>query len=163
LKFGDSDFTIACWVKLATTTTYRFFVTKSANDAYAYALDHTGAAYRFYCKNTTTLTPVTGFGAATGAWAFVVGWHNAADNTVNLQVNNATAVSASHTGGCQETTAPFRIGAYGSSSGGNFMDGGIDEVAVWNRVLTSDEKAEIYNSGAGICWGDLFKAGAVWL
>jgi hypothetical protein len=164
LKFGDSDFTIACWVKLATVSAYRFFITKSTDpSAYEYALDHTGSAYRFYCKNATTLTPVTGFGAATGAWAFVVGWHNSVANNVNLQVNNATPVSASHTGGCQATSAPVRLGAYGSSSGANFMDGAIDEIAVWNRVLTADEKTELYNGGAGICWGDLFKAGAVWL
>lgn len=164
LKFGDTDFTIAAWVKLNSVTGYKFFVTKSHDTSgYEYALDHTAAAYRFYCRNTTTLTPVTGFGAATGAWAFVLGWHDAVANTVNLQFNNGAPVSAAHTGGCQATTAPVRIGAYGSSGGNNFMDGGIDQVAIWNRVLTSDEKTELYNGGAGLAFGDLFTPGAVWL
>jgi alkaline phosphatase D len=32
---------------------------------------------------------------------------------------------------------------------GRFFDGLIDEVAIWNRVLTADERAALYNSGAG--------------
>lgn len=31
-----------------------------------------------------------------------------------------------------------------------FFDGIVDEVAIWNRGLTSDERTELYNSGAGL-------------
>jgi hypothetical protein len=30
-----------------------------------------------------------------------------------------------------------------------YTEGRIDEVAVWDRVLTDDERAELYAAGAG--------------
>lgn len=48
-------------------------------------------------------------------------------------------------------TADFEIGAQNAAF---FVDGLIDEVAVWSRVITSDEVAEIYNSGAGKSYDD---------
>jgi hypothetical protein len=52
---------------------------------------------------------------------------------------------------------PFwaEFGAYGYTSIGAFtnsslfFNGTIDEVAIWNRVLTSTEITELYNSGSG--------------
>ena len=29
------------------------------------------------------------------------------------------------------------------------ITGAMDEVAIWDRVLTSDERAELYNAGSG--------------
>jgi hypothetical protein len=29
------------------------------------------------------------------------------------------------------------------------VNGQIDEVAIWSRVLTSDERTELFNAGAG--------------
>lgn len=45
------------------------------------------------------------------------------------------------------STYDFHIGR--SEVAGNYMQGGIDEVAIWDRVLTADERAELYNLGRG--------------
>ena len=37
-----------------------------------------------------------------------------------------------------------------ADGGGNQFEGMIDEVGVWSRILTSDEVAELYNSGDGL-------------
>ena len=46
---------------------------------------------------------------------------------------------------------PFRIGSYTNLdlSGSIFFKGLIDEVGIWNRVLTPTEITELYNSGVG--------------
>jgi hypothetical protein len=51
----------------------------------------------------------------------------------------------------QSTTAAFCLGAYeDAGSGANFTDGVLDEVGIWNRVLTSAEVTELYNGGTGL-------------
>ncbi len=43
----------------------------------------------------------------------------------------------------------LRIGVSQNPTNARFFDGLIDEVAIWNRVLTEDERAFLYNNGAG--------------
>lgn len=60
-----------------------------------------------------------------------------------------TTVTISNTLGANDTPvipANFVIGRSGS---GVYHFGSLDEVGVWNRVLTPSEAAELYNSGAG--------------
>jgi hypothetical protein len=44
-------------------------------------------------------------------------------------------------------------------------DGQLDIAAVWGKVLTSDERDEFYNSGAGLEYADIVPAasgGPIW-
>ena len=49
------------------------------------------------------------------------------------------------------TTTDFSIGARGKgrtvSGTRNHFDGNIDEVAIWSKALSTDEIADVYNSG----------------
>ena len=97
----------------------------------------------------------TTFGAiSTGTWYLVVGWHIDTDpsfGSANIQVNNGTVdtnLEASYFGGA-DTGQPFRCGRWGHSSG-RYWDGRLNQVAFWDRVLTSDERTELWNSGNGI-------------
>lgn len=48
-------------------------------------------------------------------------------------------------------TNAWRMGAVDNSGvAGDFLDGKLDEVGVWNRALTSGEVTSLYNSGAGL-------------
>ena len=49
--------------------------------------------------------------------------------------------------GCFDGVADFRIGASPDES--VYMDGRIDEVGFWKRILTAGEKTELYQSGFG--------------
>jgi hypothetical protein len=44
-------------------------------------------------------------------------------------------------------TTRFSIGNFNN---GQFSSANVDEVGVWNRVLTSAEVTQLYNSGAGL-------------
>ena len=41
--------------------------------------------------------------------------------------------------------------------GEEYLDGQITEVSIWNRILTSSEITELYNSGAGLAIGSSWK------
>jgi len=51
-------------------------------------------------------------------------------------------------------SVPFNIGSHDDGAGTEW-NGLIDEVAIWDRQLTSDERTELYNSGSGLTYGDL--------
>ena len=80
-----------------------------------------------------------------GVWHHVLGWYDSATGNASIAVNNGTPVTNAITPETGE--AAFVIGSY-DSPGAPFT-GLIDEVGIWSRVLTEDERAELYNSGTG--------------
>lgn len=44
---------------------------------------------------------------------------------------------------------------YQPGQSSSYFSGEMDEVGLWSRALTTDEIADLYNSGAGITYGDL--------
>lgn len=87
------------------------------------------------------------FGAVTtGTWYNVIAWHDTGDRigvSVNLSIN-----SASYASGLRSGSAPFVIGAISNGAGG-FMNGRIDETGFWKKVLSSQERIDLYNAGLG--------------
>lgn len=83
----------------------------------------------------------------TGQWLFVVAWHDATADTINIQVNNGTVDTGGHTLGSNDSLTPFILGV--RSGGTQYMNGRIDEVAFWKRTLTSDERSYLWNGGLG--------------
>lgn len=151
LSMGDIDFTIACWVRWDTLIANSDgLVTKWGGTANEYALFYNSGASRiaFGVDGGTGLVTVAAnaLGApATGTWYFVVAWHDSVANTINIQVNNGTINSAAHAVGVQDSNGTFTLGQIA----GQYLDGRLDGVAVWKRTLTSDERAYLYNGGAG--------------
>lgn len=147
------DLTMSAWVWLDTKTGVRYIAGKNslnsavtieyslwysnASDRFTFSAGN-GAAFHSAVANT--------FGAvATGAWNYVVGKHvNGA--TVQVSANGGAFDSVAHTTGIQDSGAAFRIGDDGGGAG-RFMDGRIDDLKLWNRVLTAGEIAEDYANG----------------
>jgi len=112
-----------------------------------------GIRYRFIVFGAAAGGNQTPVGATTfgfppdGVWHFVIGFHDATANTVNIQVNDGAVDSAAHTfGAYQSAGSPVHIGQ--DTLSGQF-DGRIDQVGFWLRKLTTAEKTWLYNSGAG--------------
>lgn len=82
-----------------------------------------------------------------GSWYNVVGWLNSAGTQIGVSVNLATN-SGSYTNGIFSGTAPFALAAINSGDS-MFMDGRMDETGYWNKVLTTQERSDLYNSGSG--------------
>jgi hypothetical protein len=165
LSTGDIDFTLACWVNLESKTasqrqtliskynttgnqreywlTYNPQTAPGTSNPFGFTISATGSSTVVIRESTTFGTP------STGTWYFVVAWHDSVANTVNIQVNNGTVDSTSHSGGVFDGTSPFVLGARETVDN---LDGLLDEVGFWKRVLTSDERTALYNGGNGLAY-----------
>ena len=98
----------------------------------------------FYSSGGNVAVTATTFGALkANTWYFVNTWHDSVNNIVGIAVNGISTTSA-HTYGVRGAAHPFVIGGYETTG---TMNGRIDEVAMWKRVLTADERQRLYEDG----------------
>jgi hypothetical protein len=166
LSTGDIDFTICAWVKLDTKTGSEVIVAKDdfGTSNREYLLFWDSSTDRFYFRvspdgGSGSLGTViaNSFGApASGSWNFVRAWHDASANTINIQVNDGTIDSVSHTTGVFNSAAAFTVGCHlNSGSTTNHFDGMLDQIGFWKRVLTGAESTKLYNGGGGLAYAAL--------
>ena len=165
LDFEQTDaFSISAWVKRNSTSNYHTIASKQLfsngsvqtgyklllnnDDTVRFLLVYIVATHRFIdIKTTNTITD--------NNWHHIVltydgtGGSNA-KNGVEIYINGSQeTVSRSGTllasGVTTLNSAPFNIGARDNQS--DFMDGKIDEVAVFNSELSASDVTAIYNSG----------------
>lgn len=156
VQTGDIDFTYCAWVYLDSKPAFSPFVIKFSAVAgnYEYQLYYDGGADRaefVVCRATDLAQVVTAnnFGAfALATWHFVVGWHDATADTVNIAVNNSLPNSVA-TGGALQAAGTADMNLGGFSGGANFVNGRICEVGFWKRILSTRERLWLYNKGRG--------------
>jgi len=164
LSVGNIDFTFTAWVKLESKPGDASIIGKGGSNDLPYNLDYGTTADRFRLRlssaagftNLTTVTANNLGSPSTGVWYFIVAWHDATANTINIQVNNGTANSAAYSAGSYDDSGDFEIGAFPFY--GNYFDGLIDEVGFWKRTLDSTERSDLYNGGAGLSYDDFAPA-----
>lgn len=157
LNFTTSAFTIAAWVKLTNNAAINGIVDKfQLTDLAGYTLNvqadrklylqiyQTSAKLR-YVSGTTTINDSN--------WHLVMGMHDGTmtTNGMSLYVDGVAQALPGRisTGTVTDfsSKATFDIGAF--DTGTSPANGLIDEVGVWNRVLSSTEIARVYNAGLG--------------
>jgi len=160
LQTGDIDFTFAQWVQLESNGAAIYSAGKwtSAGDQREWftRYDPGSNRFEFFASAdgaSSTIATANNFGAPSLAtWYFLVVWHNATANTINIQVNDGTANSFAHAGGIFLGSGLFNIGARGDGSG---WDGLGDQVGFWKGLLSDAERTWLYNSGAGRSYADI--------
>lgn len=156
LSTGDIDFSITCWVNFESLGAKRPIVSKQndgTNGSYDLRYDTGGNFFQFRVWGSAAFGNVDSVGVTTpslATWYFLVAWHDATANTINLQINNGTVSSQAHTTGSFNDAGIFSIGATAVFS--EYMDGLIDECGWWKRVLTAAERTALYNGGAGLAY-----------
>ena len=115
-----------------------FAIIKSATNAIALVVSSDGAAASATATSTITVT--------TGQWYHVLAGYDGTN--IYLSVDNETLVSAAFSADVFDGAQAFRLGAY--SDGSNFLNGRLDACRVYDRWLTAGERAEEWNSGAGV-------------
>jgi RHS repeat-associated protein/uncharacterized repeat protein (TIGR01451 family) len=151
ISAGNIDFTLVADVYLDNTTTNMVILDKSTNGSnMEYRLSYiSGTGFRFRFGSGTVDSTV----ASAATWNTVVAWYDSANDTLNIQVNNGTVYSRSYTSGAPDTTNSL---VFGVSTGGTMpFSGRIDEVAIFKRVLATDERAWFHNAGDGRVYTDL--------
>lgn len=168
LSMGDIDFTIAFWAYLETKPGFATLVGKDdfgvPTREYFVIYNPSADRLQFYVSpdgSGFSVVTADALGSpSTATWYFVVAWHDATANTINIQVNDGTVNSAAHSTGVFNGTAPFALGVgFNNGAAINSLDGRLDQVGIWKRVLTSGERTALYNSGAGLSYAAIAGAG----
>jgi len=169
------NISIAAWVKynsvmaVANQGNYAAIVCRGNNLQYQMSSNwYSASGYsRFYWKvvgsgwNNSTFSVLPGTTNDPTAitdfdeWYHVVVTYSSAEGTANIYVNGELNISQTKTTiltPLSDTDAAVAIGAraksdYTPEALGTSTDGLIDEVAIWDRVLTSAQVAYIYNNG----------------
>jgi len=88
-------------------------------------------------------------------WVHVVGTYSSSENLMTLHINNSHVVSTSATlGNTGTVSSSFQIGDAPLYTYFYPWIGKIDQVAIWNRKLTTQEISTLYNSGNGLPFWD---------
>ena len=150
---GDIDFSFELWIKAESLTTFRALFGKDNGGAgkeyncYAYS----NGNIQFNVSNSGLAehgVVTAGAGSiTTGNWIQVCCGHSATANETWIAINAGTPATTSYSGGVQDGTAGFQIGAL-DSLGSLPFDGLIGPVRFWKRDIRSDI-SELYNSGSG--------------
>ena len=159
LSFGDEDFSISGWVKLeslALDAVWSKYVTSGNHREYMLYINSSKFQWLVSSDGTSSTSVVADSEGtlSTGTWYFVTVYHDATANEIGVSVNGGTIDTASHTTGVNDDTSEFNLGAWEDHTT-NFLDGALDEVVVWNKVLSQDEIDWLYNLGSGRAFSDL--------
>jgi len=92
---------------------------------------------------------------ATGETHFVLAWYDGAADTINIQVDDGTVLSAAGPTAVHQGTAGLDVGRADIGVEA-VLNGVMEEVAIWRRVLTSAERTSLYNGGDGVNLSDFF-------
>lgn len=77
---------------------------------------------------------------------FFVGWYDSSNGQLHIQIDDGTIFdSAASATGTDESDAEFRLGARVYAGNEDYFDGILKNVGIWKRVLTSQEKTDLFN------------------
>jgi hypothetical protein len=96
--------------------------------------------------STSTLAGVAG-AIAINTWSLVLVWWDPADAKLHGTVNNGTVSISGTTGTPAVSGASLRLGARGNPS--LLLNGNLDQIGVWPRLLSAAERAYLYAGGNG--------------
>lgn len=157
LSPGTRAFTIAFWLYLDSTQTSEWCtpLSKSASNYLekewvfdARIRDGTLILHQAQTGGSHINARKNGFALANN-WTFVLGEFRV--NSLTLFVNAFEVDDAVAGSSFQVGAAPVRMGSFHDSS--KSIKGAVDELGMWHRVLTQEEKSWLFNSGQGRTYG----------
>lgn len=159
LSAGDVDFTIGAWFKYSGMLVggiYPTIISKwesAGNREYHLTLNGDSQRVEFSVSADGTASSTTVVANNAGdppdnTWHYVIAWHDATANTINIQVDGGTPDTAAHSTGVFDGTGVFTLGAI-DTAGAFALDGSIDEAFLTKRVLTGAERTALYSLGNG--------------
>lgn len=164
---AGSSITACAWVYLSSMPSNNAYPVNrwgegsSNNSDWGFNIYNNGRLEFSAGRNSAQTNATTGAGVITAsAWYFITGIFDhtvGTYGTVYISANNGAQTSAALTSAkVAGSGLPVSIGdlSHTRSTYGN-MSGAVDEVCVYQRVLTSDELAWLYNEGNGRAYSEL--------
>jgi hypothetical protein len=163
ISAGDTNWTWNGWLNLETSSNFQYIAGKgvgAAGSAQEWRLSQDGSQKfmltAWAATTPTTLSSTMGSAASTATWYMVTVWHDATNNQLGISVKSAgvdQSNTSAYSSGVNDDAEPLELG--GSINAFAFYDGRMDEVGFWRKVLTSDERTWLYNSGSGRSYTDI--------
>lgn len=156
----DNNFTFAGWFRIDNASTSRgiLFQTVSASLPLSLIWSQSLGRLQYVIIGgpgpTTTTINTANSSVAGSTWYHVVIWHDATNNNIGLVLNNGTPLTAGHSVGLNDSGG-LHVLRFGHLSDAISFDGLLDEWGYWQRVLTSEDIATLYNSGDGTPYEEL--------
>lgn len=139
-RYMGASFTVPT-KEFGSSNDYEYWMYINTDNIVNFRVSSSGAA-----ENATVLA--TSFGAvSTATWYNAVAWHDSINNNIGISVN-LSVTTAAYSSGVRSGSAPFVLGAISNGSSA-FMDGRIDETGFWKKVLSAQERSDLYNLGTG--------------
>jgi hypothetical protein len=151
LSFTNVNYSLSCWVKLYITNVSKPIINKgngillSTDTEYSLMWANSVQKIRMYVGNGTA-SPISASSSVnpdTNIWYHWTGGYS--NNIPWVSVNNNPITAGSSTTNYWDNGL-FKIGAAGTIT----INGSIDEVAIFNRALTTNDIAQLYNAGNGV-------------
>jgi hypothetical protein len=151
------DWTITGWVYLNSKLTTQAITSKwdAASGAlkdYLLQYNHATDRFEFLINNGSEIKTASAdsLGAvSTGTWYLLIAWYDSAEDTVNIKVNAKAVDSVASATGINASATDFYIGREATSGTPHFLNGRVDAVHIWRKVLTPAERKFLYNFGNG--------------
>lgn len=140
---SNKELSFAMWVNPETLDNYGFFLGKTSGNSWAngWGVYMNGIRTDFWVEHYTSNVAYTQNNEIVkGKWNFLVGvWNGSA---ISIYVNGVVGTNDTYSGSLTDLGANVRIG---STYDGYGIKGLFDEIAIWNRTLTSQEIWDMYN------------------
>ena len=143
------NFTIEVWIKPNSLSETGGIVGKlSGTSNKQYALNTDGDSIQFQYEYTSNNYYIIGGALTTGTWQHIAVTIDSSLN-ITLYLDGDTIASEIAPAETYPTTEPVIIGKWAGTYNRCFFDGIIDDVIIYNRVLTAEEIAERAAAGGG--------------
>ncbi|MFJ8024526.1 LamG-like jellyroll fold domain-containing protein [Streptomyces sp. NPDC096311] len=147
----STSFTVSAWVRLNSLAANSTFIAQEGANADGFQLYYStayGWVFNRHASDVTSPTILRALSSATpvtGVWTHLLGVYDAQTQEIRLYVNgvNDESLNASFTTPWK-ATGPVDIGRrLYQGAFGEYTDGNIDEVTLWNRILSPEEVADL--------------------
>jgi hypothetical protein len=124
--------------EVGSSTNIEYAITMNSDAEVGFTVaDGTANTGNVNCTDTVT----------TDAWYLVIAYHSATSDEIGISVNNGAFTTAAYSAGGFNGTGQLE---FGRKIGTEHYDGDLDQWFLYkNNVPTSDNRAWLYNSGAG--------------
>lgn len=158
VNYGDinnepvNEISVLLWVNTSDASTYKYFVSK-INDPLSdgWAIQYYSGTIYFYVNGQASCGYTGALGLNDNQWHQIALTWESSIHKLLVYVDGEDVAVIENTD-CRDrnldSNNPLLVGAHFGSYPG-FFDGKLDEVAIFNRVLSKLEIREIYNSGNG--------------
>lgn len=158
----DRDWSVGLWFKSTTTTVspYMMSMMNNANSDWMRIYFLSDGKVSFSCddgSNPLTVISTTS-SYDNNNWHYVIVTRDMATNTWTMYIDNSLIGSSSDADSSVDSSDELLIGALWGNGGAsatpkrNFFSGALDEIGFWSKVLSTQERSDLWNSGNGLTY-----------